>query len=462
MAITDSDLAFIQAQISDVIMRKHDDSNPISLMAQLVEINIYQSLVDPVMRYEIVLNDPIGLHVNYPMVGEETIQISIIPTTTPISIVANDPFSDQISRTQSLNPTVINLYLMVSDVRQVYPDDKTRSSIYVVSGYSVEMYYNAKFRVQRAFKDQYSNVVQTVLNDYLNASAFKKVTPTNFESSMGSIPFVIPNMKPFESIVWMTKRAVPTDTTHSLFTFFENFNGYNFQTLQQMIGSSVTPYPLIYISNMTPEARLQAGLPDLDQHTITAISLNKRYSTIEKFIAGFYENELYEVDIYNRRINNLQTSVPATPASTMEKNQLNTAQYLTDAQTNNQNPGTKTRVRYIIGQNSGDDPDNLNYFSQKFGNATRELTALSQISLTVAAPGNTLVQCGGLVQINIPQFHGFNVQTDDDFISGKYIVTELKHQLTMGSRHIMVMTVSKDSYVNPIPSTMKYQATGLK
>lgn len=469
--ITDvaADPGVAKVEIVDITIRKHNGTFEMSLMPQFISLNIYQSITQSLMSADITINDPISLHVNYPIVGEEIIKVVLKPTRY-------DPYDSRNEDREGnyADKVRITMEFMVSEVVQMHPDDKTRASIYSLKLFSLPMYYNVKWRVQRAFKGQYHEIVKDILRDYLRVdngvkpelpTGLEKIKDSNFEASRGDIAFVVPNLKPLQAINWCAKRAVPEDNNNNLYMFFENFDGFHFKTVQHMMKDKVdlktglptrNTHKFIWISNITSQVRRMINEKSLDAHLINAMSINKRYHTTEKFITGFYENEYYEIDITNKRVNNKQTTIKDAPENTLDKYQLNTPQYLRDSKINNDRPGTKTRVRYKIGQNGGDDPSKSTYYSDKFGEAVRASAALSQIFMTIAVPGHTAVQAGDIVQIELPEMHGFEKIVEDAYVSGTYIITDIKHSINAGETHNMTLNLARDSYATEIEQKTRY------
>jgi hypothetical protein len=471
---------FLKADVQDIIIYKHQKTEKMSIMPQFLDINIYTSLFQPIMKAELMLNDTIALHTHFPLSGEEIIEVTIKGTKDD----PTDPNNDN-SETRSTEYLFV-MEFMSSDVRKMIPDDTTRSTYYVLQLYSKENFGNAKTNVMRAFAEPYDQVAQKLLKEYFKANTQIKTTggirttphdavSSNFEKAKGNIPTVIPNMHPIECISWLAGRAVPEDSKHINYVFFQSWDGFHFETLQKMMekkvigqgvtsGKGVDQKVFIYLSNMATNARnaLSVNLPNLDQHTITGIQLNKRYSTLEKIVGGFFDNEYYEIDIWNRRVNNKQTEVKTKPefAINTENGQLNTNNFINSAKANTSAVGQKTRVRFAIGQNGGDDPKQENWFADKFTNGSREMVALSQIQLTISLPGDTRIQPGQMIKILVPEFHGFNQVKDDAYISGDYLVVNVKHTISAGLEHFMVLDCHRDTYNIDLKDKMDYALSG--
>lgn len=445
------DPGYLTASIESVTLKKYNNSDSISLIPQMMEFNIYQSIMSPMMSAEMLLYDPIGLTFNYPLLGEETIEIKIKPTSVDLY---NYEYTDRAERLAAQQ--TITLTFMVASVSPQVVDDTARSTMYVIKMYTSEMRKNALWRVQRAYKDQYHNIIKSILKDYLEVpNIIQRINDANFEETKGTLPFIVPNLHPLEAIALCTKRAVALNDRHFLYTFYENFNGYNFKTVQAM-AEVVKQYDLYYVSDMNPEVRTLTK--DIDYRVITALSINKTFNTLQKTVTGFYDNEYYEIDVFNKKVVNKQLNPPNTVINGISgNNQPNTLKFMNENKIDNERQGTRTRVRYTVSQGGGDDPEYPNGFSDKFGAAVQSLSALAQAGLTLAAPGHTTINAGDVINIKIPEFHGFNEVEEDRYKSGRYLIINIKHSFSIGHRHIMTLDVAKDAFTNPVKEVMEYK-----
>jgi hypothetical protein len=447
-----SNVNFIQAKVTDCILYKFQKSEKVSLMAQFVEFNYYESLFQPIIKATLLVNDTISLHTNFPLLGEETVEITIentiddkndsrvtTPTTTAVQNITTHKF-------------------MVSDVRRLVPDDKSRSAIYALDLYSMEYYHNSRQSVQKAYRETYDQIVPKILKEYLQTEA-TKINTFNFEPAKGIVTTVVPNMQPLAAIRWLAQRAVPNDATHFNYMFFETMDGFHFETLQKMYKQTGQKKSYIYFSDMTESARAattSAQRTSLDQCSVTAIEFAKRYSTTEKIVTGFYENEYFEIDIFNKKVTSTPTEVPDKPKYGMTDKQINTTEFIKATKTGGTNPGDKTRVLYTVGQNGGDDPSQPNYWNTKFGESVRSLSALGQVQNVISLPGDTRVHAGMMINLELPEFHGFNNASADYYLSGDYIITDIHHILSAGMTHLMVLSISRDTFENDIRKQSLY------
>lgn len=456
----------VAAKIQDIVIYKYGDKDPLSIMPQFVEIDVFQSLFRGIIEAQLVINDPISLHTNYPIVGEEKIVITYQETTDDLndsrastsfynSLVQNDTAH---SRTGA--EKIPTLKFTVQSCKQMYPDDKARANFYVLNLKSDVFAENMKNNIMKAFNKSYDQSVQDILKDYLKVDS-SRVNPGNFEPCKGTVLTVVPNMLPLPTIMMFTQRAVANNTNHYNYMFFETLYGFNFKTLQQLIDDgkkNKNKKSYIYFSNVLRDGNLSSQQQkSITQSTVSSISFDKRYDTTSKVKSGFFENEYFEIDLLNLTVKSTPTQLPTTvhPGSIADQ-AINTPDYIKYQQSNNSMPGTKSRVRYVTTHGGGDFPGQQNFFADKFGNGVIAMSALSQIRLTIAVPGDTRVIPGDVINLELPEFQGFNNVANDPYASGDYIVTDMKHKITSGMDHVMVLSLARDSFGQLIKTKHNY------
>jgi len=440
----------------ELLKFNQQEDQTISIIPQMIELNIYQSLYNPCIKAELTLWDPIGLPVNYPLLGEEMVVVYYKPTRNNLE---NDPLADgkDIRISNLTRPWIF----MVNSISALKVDEKGKAMVYTLELFSIDMRENMRRRVQRSFNGPYHESCQTVLKDILMVDN-TKLSVINFEPSNGNHLVVVPNLSPLETCAWFAKRAVPVDPNNHLYYFYETFNGYNFKTFESVFNQNVNLDDLpkyIYIADLN-EASRKAILDQLNvpEHNVaTAMKVHQRWDTIEKVKGGYFENEYFDIDTLHKTIHTSASVLGLNPISNKQYN-YNTPNFITNIQTRDISPGSKHRVRYRISQDQGDngDPNDQRLWSAKWPFANREITAMAQSSVTISAPGDTRINAGDLINFKLPELHGFNVMNEDPYITGRYVVVDIKHVVSVGMRHVMVMNLHRDGFDQPINEQMKY------
>jgi hypothetical protein len=106
-------------------------------------------------------------------------------------------------------------------------------------------------------------------------------------------------------------------------------------------------------------------------------------------------------------------------------------------------PESSARIRYII--NNYDD-ENQPSFRDKFGRSAMSFLAFQQVDISIAINTNLLMRPGDLIFVELPEFHGFNMNDNDKYLSGYYIVSEIKTILRQGGKSASYVRINRDSF----------------
>jgi hypothetical protein len=176
------------------------------------EINIFDSLLTPIMSGSVIVNDAIGLSPKLIFDGSEVLLVDIGKN--------ND--SDSLRLKKSFR-----IYKQ-SNRRNVNQNSEKYSLDFV----SDEFIFSDQQRINRAYKTTYSDIAKKILINYLKTPSTK--LGGIFDSSSGIRDIVIPNLKPLDAIEWCAKRSVD-DKKSPNYMFFENNLGFNFASLSSLL-----------------------------------------------------------------------------------------------------------------------------------------------------------------------------------------------------------------------------------
>lgn len=440
----------LELKITNVWMEKFNFTDKIDLFPQFVEISIYQSIFEPTIKAEMLINDNIGLFANYPFTGEEIITFEY----------------QQLSGFDVTKPDNKKIKFIISGVRDIGMDDRARAMMFIIDLKSLEFLQNTRKYVSHAYHDLAEDMAEKVYNTYIGEDTkdkFKQVKPFIKEESIKIRNLVIPNLRPFQAIQWLAKHAVAKDYENRfLYLFYEDLESFNFVTIQKLISDaqeekkkeelrnkSYKYYSDIELANVKEESS-----KDYHLRMITNIVNNKRFSSIEKIAGGYYQNELFEISLLQKSYNSTPTEFDANskPKYSLEKNPLNTKEYIEYVKNKKDKTEYSNRIRYIINnyQDSDDQDKTQPNFRYKFGNATKYLFALNQIDLTITVPANMQLKAGEIIYCDIPETHGFNQVETDKYMSGLYIITEIKQVVSQGNKAATTLRINKDGYLNSL------------
>lgn len=452
----------LNIEIVDLTIEKFNNTDKMSIMPQFVELTIYQSMFEPLISAEVLINDQVGLFVNYPLTGEELVTITYNLKNSP-NLTGS-----------ATTPTMLKF--IIKGVRDILLGDRARSLMYILELTSPFYLQNMRSYVSHGYSDLIENIADQVFTEYLAMNTQAKYNvfkPFEKEESLKVRTLVVPNIRPIQAMLWLAKHAVAKDyNNHFLYLFYEDIEKFNFLTIQKLIEEAQKPEnrrsimekKFVFYSDAEINHKTKSYDADKDLRVITNIVNNKRFSSIEKIAGGYYQNELFEISLlqkaYNSTLTELKTSKD-TPF-TLEKYPLNTPEYINYVKNEKVNVEYSNRIRYII--NNYDDFNDDQGKTQpgyryKFGNTTKYMHALNQIDLSITVPANMDLKPGQIIYCDIPEMHGFNNVIEDIYLSGFFIISEVKQVLSAGNKAATSLRIYKDGYLNQLLETSEYNTS---
>jgi hypothetical protein len=438
----------LEINLKNITITKFDGTDILNLMPQFVELSVYQSIFEPVMRAELLINDNIGLFVNYPFTGEEILDIEY----------------QQLTGIGSGKSDTSSIKFIIKGVRNTTLDDRARAVMFIVDLVSVEFLQNVRKMVSHAYSDLVEDMAEKIYNEYIKDDTnlkFKKTKKFTKEESKKVRSIIIPNLRPFQAIQWLAKQAVSKNSdTNFLYLFYEDNEGFNFVTIQKLIQDALKDAKKIedekykYISDHEIQD-LENNNEIYALHLISNIINNKRFSSVEKISAGYYQNELFEVNLLQKSFNSTTTDLRKEEPKHLGAYPLNTDGYIDYVKNEKNKTEYSNRIRYSI--NNYEDLEESDrtqpQYRLKFGNATKYLYALNQIDYTITVPANMKLKAGQIIYCDLPEMHGFNNVAQDKYVSGFFIITEVKQVMSTGNKVATSLRINKDGYLNKLDKT---------
>ena len=476
-------------RLDQAFLTKYNGTDRQNIMPQIVEFVLYQSIFQTLLRADIVISDFVGLMNNYPLTGEEIVEVVLTQ--------------------QDQQPKTVQF--VINAIREITISDDARSMGYVMELISYPAFVNAKTRVSKAYEpkpaeDIISDIIQKFLKenlvfriDLFNKRFLPLVKTRNVGSTSQRQALVIPNLKPLDAIAWLCQYAIATGATNQgpqviqdvdkYYTpiFFETLDDFRFKALQQITYKDIVDEEQA-ISKINTKTEMYAYFANIgsirnnqqqyeqflklgynETRLISDIKINKRYSGLEKVVGGYFENELIE-------INPIQQSYEVTYTAIKEKgvgvikslsggerriefNTVNpgrdyhTETYIEDAKNNFTNEETSARLHYITNTFDGIS------FRDKFGFSSRSFLAFQQLDISILVPADLTLKPGDYMYVEFPEFHGFNVNDKDKYISGTYLISEIKNIFRQGGKSQMYLRLNRDSFNSTegmdVPSSFK-------
>jgi len=457
--------ALVRGNISIYDMMSNDRLNIIN---QVREISIFESIFSHNIKAEISVVDQIGLFYNFPIVGDEIIHVVFSETDK----------AKQIKNRKSW-------FFMIDYIGDISVTDHSKSQSYIIYCKSVEDTANSLSNVMKAYNGTPAEMIGSIFDDYIvnNVSKFipeyyrlgqQKFTIDS--PSNKKFTFVVPNVKPLTAIEMITDIMVSDDINKNQnFLFYQNSNGFNVRSLQGLFRTEPKNLTFKYVSDQKlKDGDTKTTLKDnrdlKSSYIITDFIINSRYNNFTRLISGYYNHLLYQVNPFQkavrsdlRKIDQLKMIDKHPPYSKAFKNFAdsvleNDSEYLERA--------NLVEYFYTIRK----DNDEANYphprLQDRVSFHRMALGGLSTFDLTIVIPGTDEFVVGDMIKLQFVKFQGFTSENDeqeeyiDNYLSGIFIITEIKHVIFSGGFHSTTMKVNKDSYNISVDREMAYKKMG--
>jgi hypothetical protein len=290
------------------------------------------------------------------------------------------------------------------------------------------------------------------------------------QETEGLYDFVIPYKKPFEAINWLSNYAKPVGKDGADFLFYENSEGFNFYSLQNLFAQK--PYTkFIYIprsaSGSIPENfsgklwEIKSKELGRDIIGIKSYVFLDTFDTLYGTTTGAFANRLISIDPLTRTFKNTTFDYSTYFNN---NNKLNGYSLIPDIKNRlgkrpNESYDAVLKVmvsnpdqKKAIGIN--EEPWNVandiraeNYVPNR--TAQLSLSHYSRIKLSVSGDPNLTV--GMLVGISLPSSRskygsGYDAGQEDPYHSGNYMITAVRHIIDYNNKYETILEVVKDSY----------------
>ena len=303
--------------------------------------------------------------------------------------------------------------LMLNSVKNV--TTSSSKQVATLEFLSVEAIINETSRVNQRFTGNVTDTVKKLLKDKKGIKTKKNL---DSDQATNSYSFVGNLKRPFDTIQWLcSKTQSSKDGTG--FLFFETLDGYVFKSIESLLDGEVVEYK----KSETPDE--SSGL------TILENNLNQTSDIGMSCRMGMYANNTIYINIDNAtlktvdyRIESLKLKKPPKLPNGLEKNPTRLMLRVLDKcalQKGSKKKEIQKENELAIYQSKSYARANL-IFSQ---------------SMSVSIPFNPELRAGQMLDLRFPlrKSEGddqdkttYGTESDDD-VSGKYLISELKHNI---------------------------------
>ena len=428
----------------------------IDIREAVQEIQIFEGINYDTLSGTMVIVDAGGLLDRLPITGNEILEFTL---HTPGFTLDDDT---------PRGYDFVTYPMWVNKIRNISnPNQNAR--VYSLDFYSKERIRDRQRKICRAFEGPIFETVKKVLREDL-------ITQKDFyfETTAPTVKYVIPKKSPLDTIKFLGTEAVSEKFENSGFFFWETSDGFNFKSLEAMISNSSgkAKEPVIEYSNAPKvdsgqmyRRKKQGKVEKGNLEKTFEFRILKRFDTLSNIKQGTYASRLVTYDAFTKRFKNVdfsypheytksnhmgQESLPESPfTSIMPIYKYEGDKFLSDFPEANLMFTSSAQGMHDTEQDDGTitaiDTADVENTLQK---SKAQKNAFNSFVIEIVVPGNTAVTAGSV--INFTTLSGNNEDKKtviDPFLSGNYLVTEVRHlaQTTPQGIHTMTLTCAKDS-----------------
>ena len=398
----------------------------------IAQFDVYESIYSPTMSGSITLVDTSNLLSDFPILGEEMIEIVV---------------SDNVAtKTYKLRVYDINERTQI----------KHGVLGYVLRLCSDEYWGDAFIRVSKSYnRKKFEDNVKDILNGdmYLRS---KKPLLVGETKDVRSI--VVPYWSPIQAITWMGCRAQAADDKYrgGNFLFFETINGFNWIAVDNLLDPTQNktycelyydPMRLSKEGKLVDDARTPKHLLRFETYEVV-----KTFNTLENARHGMYANTTRTIDLIEKKYTDTEfnylkqfydfnhlggsNGMSSRPFCSWD----HPAQYY---------PEAHLRVAVKRKNLFNDEPDGNSQVELWLPNKLSQMQQLDNFKIRGELPGHIGMTAGMIVDFKVPEIKDLSINpniTYDEKYSGSFLVSALRHKY-QNERHLITVELVKDAIV---------------
>ena len=424
----------------------------VNILPSLISITIYEDTELMTVAGNILMQDSANLASIGPIIGQEYLFLKIrTPSFQKESAVID----------YTKNAFVINNLQARSDIGNNVQG-------YLLSFVSSELIKNQRTRVNEVLHGSYSNIVQNMLENYIDTKKYIYTEPTTRNKKI-----VTPNISPFGVIKLAMRESVSKQNNNASYMFFENMRGFHFRSLASMYSQKSQ---LSYTTSIAGSKVGKGGKIDVlaDLQTILGYEIVGNSNSLANYTLGTFGSKLIVHDIFNKNysthlynyFDSFDGESHIVGTNSLTKSKLDYPIY---SATPVEDDGSRisdfpfrqfmfpTSIKDVnaFSDSTFTTSDNSYPFSANMPHTwiqktiSQKTQLKSGFLLDVIVHGNTLLNAGDVVEMSLPYKAAIKTnkkETEDRFYKGAFFVKKITHNFDMSNdKHFMNLLLAKDS-----------------
>ena len=501
--------------VDKLVIKSPNIDSPIDLTPVYDTISIYEDLSSSYLLCDISIIESFGLRELIPIIGEEFIEIIASTrgvTAGEGSDTGNllDGIISKVFRVTSISPMVstndrVKNYVLHCTSVEAIINEKTRIS----RGYPNFSYDQI---IEDIYDKDIMEPLRTDYAAFVPETQYKKIIiePTEGIHNLG-----LPFKKPFQHIQDLAEKALSLNEPEAdqvpagqvvppaeqaggaLYMFYETLSFFRFESLETIFKRE--PKRHIFA---TPGPALDAEDNEAGFNSVLDFEVDGLFDIVDNLREGMYASKLITHDMtrmrytitgysYVKRKDIVAQEDPATGATVevdgVPSEPESSVQKLEDLTLSLSESGTAGKLvtdkNDLLNDKDNGERSKIKFMSTKFNhsyffNANRkaagggaepnikenqlerrtqirdsQLQQLNNIKITLKMYGDSSLRVGEVINFYVPSqsIQEGQENVPDVFLSGKYLITKIKHEFT-AEKYLMHVQIRKDSYSSDLPA----------
>ena len=441
------------------------------------EFNYYEDIFANHISGNVVLGESLNLENKLSFNGNEYLILSLRKKDSESffsKILSSDSGSDK-----PLNK-IFRIYNM--DDRANTKDSNEK---YTINFCCEEFFISQQYKLCKAYKNQkISDIVMDIALNFLKIPE-KEFPKEHCFETRGTYDIVIPNLMPLEAINWLTTFAISKDPNiiGATYLFYRDRFNWNFKPTLAIYGDypkynrRKDVYNKYYYStkNDGSENDIVAGdLGGSDFNNILSYQILNNYDSFDAVQDGTFANKLISVNHLTRKhgvvefkygeyFDSLKKNVALYRdeqkyglLNNFENRFKDTYDNTTDSYLKSAYSTTDLHKNSYIKSHQPDITNN--YLEQTIPYRFAQMKLISATRVKILIPGDPYITVGDVVEIYLKSSAPVEIgagkvdKKKDKFISGKYLVTAVRHRFNQESDFDTTLELCKDSFTVAVDS----------
>ena len=437
-----------------------DESNPktMDIKGITLTMSITEDIFSNNMNGMVTVYDTQDIRSIFPLTGLERLSLKLNTPGLPGLDYTHDngvPF--QIYKVDSVRKDTSN------DIGQFY-------NIFFCSP---EMYNNQISTVSRA----YAGPIEVAVKDIFRNKKYLNSKKTIFiEDTKTNAKYVIPSLKPFSAINFLSSQALSGKYNNAGYLFYETSTGFHFRSLESMLamgGSVARPTRWNFQTQITQVKDTKKDeVKDIQKRMQQVIryEFGKQVDALENIRNGLYANRLVVHDAFNKTIkthdfNYKDNYEKSFHLETIGDEQDADKHITPNTPLNDTGKGlydfAESKKMVVTETSKVHNDYEFVPVNDTLPKITSQNTGYRNMNMTLLVYGNTLLNAGDVVNFTVPVMQPGESAIPNPYTSCRYLIMAIKHTIAVTTNnHTMVLKCMKDSVRTPYPREEDALITG--